>query len=272
MEKSFTLHGELRQVMDGFDKVTQLLIGGDYIYNIHDSDEGYHLVWYFPTYQLYRNKRTKFADHPLEFWLPTEFQFVASAFVYRFDGEQAHPLGTEEEAMCFDLKRDLWLDDVEILARCPHPKLANSFGAFLMLAGQEWGAARFSTSEADLRLMWELKLHVSPEQWELWKTARWAAPYLATVENVQGLEDLPTYEPPYELVDESTKERTPATQPKDSGHYAYPSGARKEIVERYREAQARGQVQNKEAWAQTKYQITRQTLLKYEKEFPEEQN
>jgi hypothetical protein len=157
-----------------------------------------------------------------------------------------------------------------------------------MLAGEEWPAARFGTTETDLRLMWELKLHVSPEQWELWKTASWAAPYLATVENVQRLEDLPAYElvdepavenvrtmedlPTYELVDEPTKERTPATQSEDSGHYAFSPDKRKEIVDEYREARNKRYIQNKNTWASHKHGICGKTLLSYEREFPEEKS
>jgi hypothetical protein len=57
---------------------------------------------------------------------------------------------------------------------------------------------------------------------------------------------------------------------RDSGHYAHSAEKRKEIVKEHREARGKGQVSNKNAWAQSHYQISGRTLLNYEKEFPEE--
>lgn len=54
-------------------------------------------------------------------------------------------------------------------------------------------------------------------------------------------------------------------------HYAFPDPVeRQAIVSHYRTEAAKGRIKNKEAWAQTNYNITRRTLLNYEKEFPGE--
>jgi hypothetical protein len=57
--------------------------------------------------------------------------------------------------------------------------------------------------------------------------------------------------------------------PGESDHYAYPRQRRREIVRRYRTARNRGEVRNKEAWAQANYGISVRTLFNYEREFPE---
>lgn len=54
-----------------------------------------------------------------------------------------------------------------------------------------------------------------------------------------------------------------------SGHYAYPPERRKEIVSSYREAHARGEIENTNAWAQSRYGISGKTLKRYVKEFPD---
>jgi len=61
----------------------------------------------------------------------------------------------------------------------------------------------------------------------------------------------------------------PTRKTKDSGHYNYSPQGRKEIVEEYRAARATGNVTNKNAWAQL-HGVSGKTLLKYEREFPEE--
>ena len=55
----------------------------------------------------------------------------------------------------------------------------------------------------------------------------------------------------------------------ESDHYAYPFQKRRQIVRHFRMARARGEVQNKDAWAQTNYSISGRTLFNYEREFPE---
>ncbi len=55
----------------------------------------------------------------------------------------------------------------------------------------------------------------------------------------------------------------------DSGHFSYPPEKRREIVNAYREARRKGEINNKNSWA-GKHGITGKTLLAYEREFPEE--
>ena len=55
----------------------------------------------------------------------------------------------------------------------------------------------------------------------------------------------------------------------DSDHYAYPRQKRRKIVRHFRMARKRGEVQNKEGWAQANYNISGRTLFNYEREFPE---
>jgi hypothetical protein len=56
----------------------------------------------------------------------------------------------------------------------------------------------------------------------------------------------------------------------DSSHFAHSWSRRRESVEDYRKQQAAGKVLNKDAWANTSYGITGKTLLRYEREFPED--
>lgn len=56
----------------------------------------------------------------------------------------------------------------------------------------------------------------------------------------------------------------------ESGHFAWPREKRREIVEQYRDGRQRGEIENKDAWAQANHGITGRTLLNYEREFPEE--
>ena len=56
----------------------------------------------------------------------------------------------------------------------------------------------------------------------------------------------------------------------DSQHYAFSADRRREIVARFRAAWRNGQVANKEHWARANYSISAKTLLRYEREFPEE--
>lgn len=67
-----------------------------------------------------------------------------------------------------------------------------------------------------------------------------------------------------------TKATTKATGTEDSGHYNYPREKRREIVRHLRRDQRAGLVTSKTTWAENNYQITSKTLLKYEREFPEE--
>lgn len=50
-------------------------------------------------------------------------------------------------------------------------------------------------------------------------------------------------------------------------HFSYPYRKRQQIVEHYRDARSKGQIVNKDRWAQTNYRITSKTLLSYEREF-----
>lgn len=51
--------------------------------------------------------------------------------------------------------------------------------------------------------------------------------------------------------------------------YKVPEWKRKEIVEEYRDLRSKGHITNKDSWA-GKYYITARTLLRWEREFPEE--
>ena len=53
----------------------------------------------------------------------------------------------------------------------------------------------------------------------------------------------------------------------ETDHFAYPSSERQQIVEHYLAARAKGQIVNKNQWAQMNYQISSKTLLKYEREY-----
>jgi len=55
----------------------------------------------------------------------------------------------------------------------------------------------------------------------------------------------------------------------DSNRYAYSPQERQRIVEHFRAAQKRGEIENKEAWVDSNYGISRKTLWRYEQEFPE---
>ena len=269
MEKTFVLSAELDQVMDWFGDVAQLLTG-DFIYELYSSGEGYQLAWIHPRYRQFLERRSRYLAFPMELWLPTEFQFIASALLIKPDSA---PGDIEREAICFDFRWHFWRSEMEIRARCPSSRLANAFGSFLMLTGDEWETARFGTTEAELRLMWELKSNVSPEQWELWKTAQWAAPYLAMMDKVQRTEDLPSWEPSgVPSQDTPTQEAKKPPKPRDSAHYSYPYEKREEIANTYRKAFAQGKIENQEAWAASKYNITARTLRNYLEEFPEEKS
>ena len=56
---------------------------------------------------------------------------------------------------------------------------------------------------------------------------------------------------------------------RDCEHFAFESKKRREIVEHFLSARARGQVANKDAWAQANYNISGRTLLRYEQEYLE---
>jgi hypothetical protein len=51
-------------------------------------------------------------------------------------------------------------------------------------------------------------------------------------------------------------------------YYAYDPEQREAIVNDYRESRARREITNKNAWSQSKYNISSATLRKYEREFP----
>ena len=53
---------------------------------------------------------------------------------------------------------------------------------------------------------------------------------------------------------------------RDCEQFAFSVEKRREIVEHYRSARVRGQVANKDAWAQANYSISGRTLLRYERE------
>jgi hypothetical protein len=51
-------------------------------------------------------------------------------------------------------------------------------------------------------------------------------------------------------------------------YYAYDPEQREAIVNDYRESRAHREITNKNAWAESKYNISSATLRKYEREFP----
>ena len=53
----------------------------------------------------------------------------------------------------------------------------------------------------------------------------------------------------------------------ETDHFSYPYRKRQQIVEHYRDARSKGQIVNKDRWAQANYRITSKTLLSYEREF-----
>jgi hypothetical protein len=57
---------------------------------------------------------------------------------------------------------------------------------------------------------------------------------------------------------------------RDSGHFNYSPEKRREIVKEFHTARDLGKVENREAWAQSNYNITGKTLGNYEKEFDAE--
>jgi len=61
-------------------------------------------------------------------------------------------------------------------------------------------------------------------------------------------------------------EREPVTR-QETDHFAYRYYKRQQIVEHYRDARSKGQIVNKDRWAQANYRITSKTLLSYEREF-----
>lgn len=63
-----------------------------------------------------------------------------------------------------------------------------------------------------------------------------------------------------------TKTSRKGSRARETDHFAYPEQERWEIVRHYRAARQRGEVQNKEQWAQIHYNIGARTLLKYEHE------
>ena len=70
----------------------------------------------------------------------------------------------------------------------------------------------------------------------------------------------------------SSKQKTSAPRRrsgKDCEHFAFEAKRRREIVEHFLSARARGQVANKDAWAQANYNISGRTLLRYEHEYLE---
>jgi hypothetical protein len=56
---------------------------------------------------------------------------------------------------------------------------------------------------------------------------------------------------------------------KESARFSYPRPQRRQIVEEYRAACRNGEVECKEAWAGSRYHISRKTLWRYECEFPD---
>ena len=70
----------------------------------------------------------------------------------------------------------------------------------------------------------------------------------------------------------SSKRKTAAPRRRsgrDCEHFAFDAKKRREIVEHFLSARARGQVANKDAWAQANYNISGRTLLRYEHEYLE---
>jgi hypothetical protein len=62
-------------------------------------------------------------------------------------------------------------------------------------------------------------------------------------------------------------ELSAGTGQRDSGHFNYSPKKRREIVKAFRTARDLGSVENRDAWAQSNYNITGKTLSNYEKEF-----
>ena len=56
----------------------------------------------------------------------------------------------------------------------------------------------------------------------------------------------------------------------ESSRFSFPRSKRRQIVEEYRTALRNGEVEGKQNWAESRYNICRKTLWRYESEFPEE--
>jgi hypothetical protein len=96
----------------------------------------------------------------------------------------------------------------------------------------------------------------------------WVVPSLPGDVEAQPKAGIHVHDPPAGNSGDPTPDRENG-RPAESDHYAYPRQTRREIVRRYRMARSRGEVKNKEAWAQTNHGISVRTLLNYEREFPE---
>lgn len=70
---------------------------------------------------------------------------------------------------------------------------------------------------------------------------------------------------------EGERRRRPPKSKADSAHFAHPRKKRREIVQHYRAARDNEEITNKDLWAQEHYRISGKTLLKYEREFPEDE-
>lgn len=68
---------------------------------------------------------------------------------------------------------------------------------------------------------------------------------------------------------EFTSQDVKAPRNPNSGKFAYDYEKRREIVQQYWEARQRGQITNKDAWANTHHDISGKTLDNYIREFPE---
>jgi hypothetical protein len=56
----------------------------------------------------------------------------------------------------------------------------------------------------------------------------------------------------------------------ETDHFAYPHRKRRQIVEHYRDARSKGQIVNKDRWAQMNHRISSKTLLSYERELQDQ--
>jgi hypothetical protein len=87
---------------------------------------------------------------------------------------------------------------------------------------------------------------------------------------VRAMDDLLEFSPTAAAIPSSGASRAIHLAKKNSGHYAYPPNKRAEIVQEYRAAQQRGEVANRDAWAQAQHGICGRTLGSYIKDIEAE--
>jgi hypothetical protein len=77
-------------------------------------------------------------------------------------------------------------------------------------------------------------------------------------------------QPGIPTVDQSAMQPNASDEIKDTDRFAHPRHRRLEIVRDYWAARERGQIQNKDSWARSRYHISGKTLLSYEREFQDQ--